>query len=155
MFDVAQKPEWLPDGWTLLDSTDHPMFRQIYIGFPNGYALSIIQGEGTHSDASDGTVEIGYAAWDGLDKDSRALVSYEYAVDELKVADNVQGYVSIVTAVSTAMWLASLPGIDFISATAEHEYDEEPYDDDSYDEYPDDYFPGGTPPELDNAWQLM
>ncbi len=140
MFDVSANSHMLPAGWRLLHSVQHPLYKQVYIGFPNGYAVSMVQGDGTYSDANDGTVELGYAAWDGVDTDSRELVSFDWATTVLQLGDSIQGWVPIVTAVATCTWLASLPAVDYAAATAEQEYEDAPmeepeYDDDSYAEF--------------------
>jgi hypothetical protein len=153
MFDVAEHERLLTAGWVILCSVDHAIFRQIYIGFPNGYALSMVQGIGSSSSREDGTVEIAYAVWNGVDKDSREVVSYGWATEQLKLSDNIQGWVPVSTGVSTALWLAGLPDADFTAATAEPEYEEEPYDDEpEYDEYPEEHGHDYSDPWFDNAW---
>jgi hypothetical protein len=138
MFDLEVESRKLPSGWAILDISQHPLHRQLVVGFPNGYALSMVQGQGTYQDA--GEVEIGYGAWNkDVDNPAWALVSFSWARDVMDKNDSVQGWVPLGEAETVAEELAGMPVVDFGEATADDVYDDY-VDDDSYDEYPEERY---------------
>ena len=100
----------LPDGGRILKvSSSFPDLggKQLVIGFPNGYAASIVQNSISYGNA-DGLWEIGFSAWD-VDTLDWNLITFEHAERVLGAHDQVAGYLDPDDVSDWCNRLASLP----------------------------------------------
>ncbi len=145
--DICKAMDLL-DGGFVIHAYSHPVHSQLVVGFPNGYAVSIIRGAGTYGH-KEGLYELAYAAYDkstvGLDKIEWEVVSYDYATRVLMQSDSIAGWLTehdvSVIARNVSLWQPYTSYSDVVDETAETCDDEPVEGDDSYDEFPDEYLP--------------